>query len=105
MTIYRVMSWYSLFITIAIIIFGLTFAYLYHTRTNGAWRRSSLGRHLMAFVVVPTIVLLLALIRVHEVWWIMIRLAVYTCVPLVYLQRIRIFLKVQKENDVTGQNH
>ncbi len=103
--IYTVMAWYGLFITVAIVVFGLTFAYLYHTRTNGAWRRSELGRHLMAFVVVPTIVLILALIRIHEVWWILVRLAVYTCVPLVYLQRIRIFLRVQKESDVPDQGH
>ena len=75
--IYRVMAWYSLFITIAIIVFGLTFGYLYHTRTNGAWRRTELGRHLMAFVVVPTLVLILALIRIHAIWWIMIQLAAF----------------------------
>jgi hypothetical protein len=101
--IYKVMAWYSLFITVTIIGFGVTFAYLYHTRTNGAWRRTELGRHLMAFVAAPTAVLILALIRIHQVWWIVIRLAAYSTVPLVYLQRIRIFLRVQKESDVSDQ--
>jgi len=105
MTIHEVLSWYSFFITGAIIVFGLTFAYLYHSRTGGAWRRSELGRNLMAFVVAPTMVLILAMIRIHALWWIIVRLAAYTTVPLVYLQRIRIFLKVQKESDVPDQDH
>jgi len=103
--IYRVMAWYGFFITITIVAFGLTFAYLYHTRTHGAWRRSELGRHLMAFVVAPTAVLITAMIRIDEIWWMMIQLIAYTTVPLVYLQRIRIFLRVQKESDDSDQDH
>jgi hypothetical protein len=104
--IYKVMAWYAFFVTIAIIISGLTFAYLYHTRTNGKWRRSELGRHLMYFILAPTSVLIVALIRIHQIWWILFGLAVYTTVPVVYIQQIRIFLRVQKEKEiVSNQGH
>lgn len=103
--VYKVMAWYGAIVTVAIIALGLVFAYLYQTRTNGAWRRSELGRHLMAFVLAPTAVLIVAMIPIHQLWWFVIRLLAYSTVPLVYWQRIRIFLKVQKENDDTRQDH
>ena len=93
------MAWYGVLVTLVTIGAGITFIYLYHTRTGGQWRDTELGRNLMYFVLVPTAVLICALIPIHQAWWTIASLAVYTTVPLVYIQRIRVFLKVQREED------
>jgi ABC-type molybdate transport system permease subunit len=105
--ILRLMVWYAIFASAVTVVFGVSFAYLYHTRTKGGWHDSEMGRHLMAFVLAPTVVLALGLIPIHQIWWMFIQLAAFTTVPLVYLQRIRIFLKVQHEEDQydSSQDH
>lgn len=112
MTLLRLALLYGTFASGMTVVFGLTFAYLYETRTRGAWRQTELGRHLMWFVLAPTSVLLLALVRaiggadLDTLWFVILRLVVFTSVPLVYLQRILIFLKVQREGqDEPGTDH
>lgn len=97
--IYTVMAWYGYLVTVAIIVSGLTFAYLYHTRTGGKWRDTNLGRNLMYFVLAPTGVLMTALVPLRQAWWTLFSLGVYTTVPIVYIQRIRLFLRVQREEE------
>jgi cytochrome bd-type quinol oxidase subunit 2 len=104
--------WYGTILSAVTVILGLTFAVLYQVKTGGAWRRTEIGRHLMAFVLAPASVLLLALIRalfgadLDTLWFLGLRMIAFTSVPLVYAQRIWIFLKTQKEKDsVPGKDH
>jgi cytochrome bd-type quinol oxidase subunit 2 len=111
MNVLDIALWYGNLAALITVLEGLCFAYLYETRTNGAWRKTEMGRHLMWFVLAPTSVLLLALIRVifgaslDTLWFVILRLVVFTSVPVVYFQRIWIFLKVQKESDDSDQDH
>lgn len=104
--------WYGTILSAVTVLLGLLFAILYHIKTGGAWKHTELGRHLMAFVLAPASVLLLALIRaifgadLDTLWFVILRMLAFTSVPLVYAQRIIIFLKTQKEKDnVPDQDH
>jgi cytochrome bd-type quinol oxidase subunit 2 len=104
--------WYGTALSAVTVTLGLTFAILYQVRTGGAWRRTELGRHLMAFVLAPALVLLLSIIRailgadLDTLWFLVLRMFAFTAVPLVYAQRIWIFLKTQREkDDVPDQDH
>jgi cytochrome bd-type quinol oxidase subunit 2 len=104
--------WYGTILSVITVGLGLTFAILYQIKTGGAWRKTEVGRHLMAFVLAPAAVLLLSLIRVlfganlDTLWFVVLRMIAFTFVPLVYAQRIWIFLKTQKEkDDVPDQDH
>lgn len=103
--IYRVMAWAAFIDTLIIIVAGITFGLLYHFRTGGRWRDNELGRHLMWFVLAPTTVLTTLMVPTHQLWWLIVRLIVYTTVPLVYINQVLIFLKVQKESDESDQDH
>lgn len=108
----RVALWYGTVLSVITVLLGLLFAVLYEVKTGGAWRRTEMGRHLMAFVLAPTMTLTLALIRaiggadLDTLWFVLLRMCVFTAVPLVYAQRVLIFLKTQKEKDiVSDQDH
>lgn len=99
--------WYGTTLSVVTVLLGFTFAVLYEVRTGGAWRRTEMGRHLMAFVLAPTSVLLLAIIRtlggadLDTLWFVVLRMVAFTSVPLVYAQRVWIFLKTQRDKDQT----
>lgn len=65
-------------------------AFAYHRQTKGAWRRTPVGRHMMAFMVALTAVFAVASIRFitvdvlgHEdpAFFLWLRLAVFTSIP------------------------
>jgi len=111
MTVLNLALWYGNLAALVTVLEGGVFAYLYETKTKGAWRKTQMGRHLMWFVLAPSSVLLLALIRaifgasLDTLWFVILRLVVFTSVPVVYGQRIWIFLKVQEESDDSDQDH
>jgi hypothetical protein len=64
----------------------------YHRQTKGAWRRSGMGRHMMAFAAALSAVFLLASARFITVdvlghtdpgWFQWLRLVVFTSIPIV----------------------
>jgi hypothetical protein len=67
----------------------------------------------MTFALAPTGVLILALIRtvggasLDTPWFLLVRLAAFTLVPVVYIRQIVIFMKVQngKEGNDPDQDH
>ena len=71
------------------------------------WWHTQLGRHLMAFMVIVTSVLTLSSIRVFAdvgAWWFpVLRVAVFTGVPLVMTQRLWLLIKAQRNPERTDR--
>ncbi|WP_141703737.1 putative phage holin [Planobispora rosea] len=77
---------------------ALAFVVLYHLRVD--WRATEMSRHVMAFMVVITSLLLVAVFRQlggEETWFKVLRLVVFAGLPYVLFQRLRLLLKAQAE--------
>lgn len=68
-----------------------------HARVD--WRATAVGRHLMAYMSVIAAMLVLSMIRyfIGDTWWFqLIRLVVFTGVPVVMTQRLVLQLRAQR---------
>jgi hypothetical protein len=66
------------------------------------WWRSQMGRHLMAYMLVIALVLDLSVVRliVGDSWWFaLLRLLVFTGIPLVLAWRLWLQIKAQRRPD------
>ena len=72
----------------------------YQATTRGAWRTTETGRHLMAFMLSEAVVLGLGAVAIAVAhlggttpeWFLTLRVAVFTSVPLVFVWRLRLIL-------------
>lgn len=79
----------------------------YQVTTRGTWRRSDVGRHLMAFMASMAAVLALSSVRFVLVtvagrddpaWFVWIRLIVFVSVPIVLAGRLSIILDARRSD-------
>lgn len=86
---------------------ALEWLYAYHRQTSGGWRKSEVGRHLMAFGAAIAAVLTLAAVRIvfvdflhgsEPTWYRGFRVAVFAAIPFVLAWQRWLFVKVQRRD-------
>jgi hypothetical protein len=83
---------------------NLEVIYTYNRLTGGAWRDTSMGRHVMAYMTVTALILTLASIRFivlwfdqsDPVWFQVLRAITYIALPIIFLWRRQIIVKVHR---------
>lgn len=82
----------------------LVFVGLYHRLTGGDWRRSEAGRHLMISMATFGAVLSLTAVRIvigdpaNAPWFVAIRVAVFSAVPIIFAWRIWLLVRAQRRD-------
>ena len=81
---------------------SIAFCFLYHYTTNGMWRKSEMGRHLMSLSGSLSLVIALWVVGrmfgADTVWFRITLVAAFAAIPYVLGRHIWILLKVQKED-------
>lgn len=81
---------------------SVAFCFLYHYTTDGTWKKSEMGRHLMSLSGSLALVLVLwmtgRMFGASTQWFRIILVAAFAAIPYVLSRHIWILLKVQKED-------
>lgn len=75
----------------------------YHLMSGGAWRRSHMGQHIMAFMSVISLILFVGMVRIvtadvfhhpDTAWFLWLRVATFSLMPLVLAWRFLVIIGV-----------
>lgn len=81
---------------------SVAFCFLYHYTTNGMWKKSEMGRHLMSLSGSLALVLVLWVVGrmfgASTQWFRIVLVAAFAAIPYVLGRHLWILLKVQKED-------
>ena|SRR5438128_1899084 len=89
---------------------GLASVICYHAWTHGEWRKTSTGRHIMAYMAAITATLLVSVVRLaggnrlDVQWFAVVRLTVFTLVPIVMAWRFWIIYRAFKSGPSLNGN-
>lgn len=80
----------------------------YHLSTEGAWRDSEVGWHLMVWMASFALVLFLTVLRItfgatfDTPWFATLRLVAFATTPAVFVWRLRIMVRVRRRANRSG---